>query len=139
MPHRRAAPRGRAPEGDLAALFRSRVEHWAPHLGVTFRRVRVKDVGDTNFLVDEQVEKHLFEKENEGVLVSEVKAGSIAEKSGLKEHDILVTLEGKSITDRWQFRADVLTSLGKPEFDVELLRAGKRLTVKVKTSARKDE
>jgi DNA-directed RNA polymerase subunit beta' len=32
------------------------------------RRVRVKDVGDTNFLVDEQVEKQLFEKENERVL-----------------------------------------------------------------------
>jgi len=32
------------------------------------RRVRVKDVGDTNFLVDEQVEKHIFEKENERVL-----------------------------------------------------------------------
>jgi DNA-directed RNA polymerase subunit beta' len=32
------------------------------------RRVRVKDVGDTNFLVDEQVEKHIFEKENEEVL-----------------------------------------------------------------------
>jgi hypothetical protein len=32
------------------------------------RRVRVKDVGNTNFLVDEQVEKHLFEKENERVL-----------------------------------------------------------------------
>jgi DNA-directed RNA polymerase subunit beta' len=32
------------------------------------RRVRVKDVGDTNFLVDEQVEKHLFERENERIL-----------------------------------------------------------------------
>jgi DNA-directed RNA polymerase subunit beta' len=32
------------------------------------RRVRVKDVGDTNFLVDEQVEKHVFESENERVL-----------------------------------------------------------------------
>jgi DNA-directed RNA polymerase subunit beta' len=32
------------------------------------RRVRVKDVGDTNFLVDEQVEKHIFEKENERIL-----------------------------------------------------------------------
>ena len=35
------------------------------------RRVRVKDVGDTNFLVDEQVEKHLFEKENERILERE--------------------------------------------------------------------
>ena len=32
------------------------------------RRVRIKDVGDTNFLIDEQVEKHLFEKENQRVI-----------------------------------------------------------------------
>jgi DNA-directed RNA polymerase subunit beta' len=32
------------------------------------RRIRVNDVGDTTFLVDEQVEKHIFEEENERVL-----------------------------------------------------------------------
>jgi DNA-directed RNA polymerase subunit beta' len=32
------------------------------------RRVRIKEVGDTNFLVDEQVEKHIFERENQRVL-----------------------------------------------------------------------
>jgi DNA-directed RNA polymerase subunit beta' len=32
------------------------------------RRVRVTEVGDTNFLVDEQVEKHIFEEENERIL-----------------------------------------------------------------------
>jgi DNA-directed RNA polymerase subunit beta' len=32
------------------------------------RRITVKDVGDTSFLVDEQVEKHLFEEENERVI-----------------------------------------------------------------------
>ncbi|MCK6535071.1 MAG: DNA-directed RNA polymerase subunit beta' [Polyangiaceae bacterium] len=32
------------------------------------RRVRIKEVGDTNFLVDEQVEKYLFEKENTRVM-----------------------------------------------------------------------
>ena len=32
------------------------------------RRVRVIDVGDTGFLVDEQVEKYLFEEENERVI-----------------------------------------------------------------------
>jgi DNA-directed RNA polymerase subunit beta' len=31
------------------------------------RRIRVLDVGDTNFLIDEQVEKHTFEEENERV------------------------------------------------------------------------
>ena len=32
------------------------------------RRVRIKEVGDTNFLVDEQVEKYVFERENEQVI-----------------------------------------------------------------------
>ncbi|MBZ0117521.1 MAG: DNA-directed RNA polymerase subunit beta', partial [Sandaracinaceae bacterium] len=32
------------------------------------RRVRVKDPGDTNFLMDEQVEKAIFERENEKVI-----------------------------------------------------------------------
>ena len=32
------------------------------------RRIRVNDVGDTNFLVDEQVERHIFEEENERIL-----------------------------------------------------------------------
>jgi DNA-directed RNA polymerase subunit beta' len=32
------------------------------------RRVRVVDVGDTNFLVDEHVEKYIFEEENEKVI-----------------------------------------------------------------------
>jgi len=32
------------------------------------RRVRIRDVGDTNFLADEQVEKHLFERENARVM-----------------------------------------------------------------------
>lgn len=94
--------------------------------------VKVQDVGDT-------LRDQLSLKANEGVLVTEVKPGSIAEKSGLKEHDIFVKLDGKTVTDRWQFRADVLAALGKPEFELELLRAGKRETVKVKTGAKKDE
>jgi DNA-directed RNA polymerase subunit beta' len=32
------------------------------------RRVRVVDVGDTNFLIDEHVEKYIFEEENERVI-----------------------------------------------------------------------
>jgi DNA-directed RNA polymerase subunit beta' len=32
------------------------------------RRVRIKEVGDTSFLIDEQVEKHVFERENARVL-----------------------------------------------------------------------
>jgi DNA-directed RNA polymerase subunit beta' len=35
------------------------------------RRIRVTDVGDTSFLIDEQVEKHLFEKENGRVMAKD--------------------------------------------------------------------
>jgi DNA-directed RNA polymerase subunit beta' len=42
------------------------------------RRIRVKEVGDTNFLVDEQVDRHTFEEENERVL-SEGKRPAIGE------------------------------------------------------------
>ena len=39
------------------------------------RRVRIKDVGDTNFLLDEQVEKHIFEAENQRVIEKGGKPG----------------------------------------------------------------
>jgi len=94
--------------------------------------VRVQELGET-------LRDQLSLKENEGVLVTEVKPGSVAEKSGLKEHDILLKLEGKAVADRWQFKVDILVALGKPEFDLEILRAGKRQTVKVKTLVKKDE
>ncbi len=32
------------------------------------RRVRIKEVGDTNFLIEEQVEKYVFERENQRVM-----------------------------------------------------------------------
>jgi DNA-directed RNA polymerase subunit beta' len=34
------------------------------------RRVRIKDVGDTNLLIDDQLERNLFEEENERVLTA---------------------------------------------------------------------
>ncbi len=34
------------------------------------RRVRIKDVGDTNLLIDDQIERNLFEEENERVLTN---------------------------------------------------------------------
>src|SRR6202034_721826 len=32
------------------------------------RRLRIKAVGDANFLIDEQIEKHIFERENQKVI-----------------------------------------------------------------------
>jgi len=81
--------------------------------------------------VNETLAAQLELKEGEGVQVAEVKAGSRAEKSGLKKHDVLVKMNGRSITDKWEFRRDVRASLEKG-FELEYFRSGKRESVKVK-------
>jgi len=56
------------------------------------RRIRVIDVGDTTFLVDEQVEKHIFEEENERVLA---RGGQPAKVSPPAGHHQGVPLDGE--------------------------------------------
>jgi len=94
--------------------------------------VRIESVGET-------LRDQLSLKEGEGVLVGDVKPGSVAEKSGLKQHDIILKLDGKAAGDKWEFRKELLKSLDKPEFDVEILRGGKRETLKAKTGVKKEE
>jgi hypothetical protein len=81
--------------------------------------------------VNETLAAQLELKEGEGVQVAEVKPGSLAEKSGLKKHDVVVKMNGKTVADKWEFRRDVRASLGKG-FELEYFRAGKRETMKVK-------
>src|SRR6185369_13787639 len=42
------------------------------------RRVRIKDTGDTNLLVDDQIERYVFEQENDKAF-AEVKRPAVAE------------------------------------------------------------
>jgi hypothetical protein len=94
--------------------------------------IKIDSVGET-------LRDQLSLKEGEGVLVGEVKPGSVAEKAGIKQHDIILTLDGKAVGDKWEFRKDVLRALERPEFDVEILRGGKREGLKAKTAGKKDE
>jgi serine protease Do len=90
--------------------------------------------------VDETLRDQLSLKEGEGVMVAEVKPGSTAEKAGLRKHDIVLKLDAAAVGDSWQFRKDVLKALERPEFELEVVRAGKRETLKVRPgSNRKDE
>src|SRR5690349_3027881 len=43
-------------------------KHIECNVRLKLRRVRIKEIGDTSFLIDEQVEKHVFEKENAKVI-----------------------------------------------------------------------
>jgi S1-C subfamily serine protease len=83
--------------------------------------------------VEETLRDQFSLKEGEGVMVGEVKPGSTAEKAGVKKHDVILKLDGKAVGDTWGFRKDVLRALAeKPEFELEILRSGKRQTLKVK-------
>ena len=89
--------------------------------------------------VEETLRDQLSLKEGEGVMAGEVKPGSVAEKAGLKKHDIILKLDGAPVGDTWGFRKDVLKALERPEFELEILRSGKRETLKAKPGVRKDE
>jgi len=58
------------------------------------KRVKIRDVGDTRFIVDEQVEKHLFKQENERVL----KEGG---KPAIADPLFLGITKASLITDSW--------------------------------------
>jgi DNA-directed RNA polymerase subunit beta' len=58
------------------------------------KRVKIRDVGDTKFIVDEQVEKHIFKQENERVL----KEGG---KPAIADPLFLGITKASLITDSW--------------------------------------
>jgi hypothetical protein len=67
---------------------------------------------------------------DEGLVVSDVKPSSPAASAGLQKHDILVKVNGKALRGPDELRRDVEAGL-KAGMDLEILRRGKRETVKV--------
>ncbi len=81
--------------------------------------------------LEETLRHQLGLNEGEGLQVTEVKPGSLADRAGLRKHDLILALDGAPAGDRWAFRRDVLAGLDKG-FELRVLRAGKRETLKVK-------
>lgn len=70
----------------------------------------------------------------EGLVIAEVKPSSPAERAGLRKHDILLKVNGKSLVGPEELRRDVEAGL-KNGMELEILRRGKRETVKVEPGA----
>ena len=120
------------------------------------RRVSVTDPGDTNFLVDEHVEKHIFEEENERVIVA---GGQPAKGDALLLGITKASLSTESFISASSFqettkvlteasingRIDYLRGLKENVIMGRLIPAGtglgayKRLTVDVKTGDEDEE
>uniref|UniRef100_A0A832GLA0 DegQ family serine endoprotease n=1 Tax=Caldimicrobium thiodismutans TaxID=1653476 RepID=A0A832GLA0_9BACT len=67
----------------------------------------------------------------EGVLVAEVISGSPAEKAGLKEKDVILSLNGKPIKNSAELRSQILLLKPGTEIELEILRGNERKKVKV--------
>lgn len=94
-----------APDGD------------GPKLGVL-----IAPLGDT------QAKKLGLEK-SRGVVIAAVQKGSVADQAGLKRDDVVLQINGRSVTDPKFFREEVLKS--SSGFDLLVFRDGKRETIKV--------
>ncbi len=69
----------------------------------------------------------------EGLVITDVRPSSPAERAGLKKHDVLLKMNGKSLTGPDELRRDVEVGL-KNGMELEILRRGKRETVKVEAA-----
>jgi serine protease Do len=88
--------------------------------------------------ISEDLAEELGVKENSGALVSSVTSGGPAAKSGIKSRDVIVKYDGKSVTSvRSLPRLVAQTPIGR-EVAIEVIRDGKRLTVRT-TVERLDE
>lgn len=68
---------------------------------------------------------------NQGIVVTGVVEGSPAEKAGLKKYDVIVKLQGKSVSETNQFRNEIALMPPGSNVTLDVLRDGKSLSFKV--------
>ncbi len=104
------------PDGLFAPVSRNAAQ---PRLGVKIEKVSA--------VLAEQLDL----PKDSGIVISDVTAGSAAEKAGLKKNDVLLKLAGKDVpTDPEAFTALVGKLNAGEKLDAEVLRKGKKETVK---------
>lgn len=88
--------------------------------------VRLAPIGET--LADQ-----LGLPAGKGAQIVEVEDGSAAAKAGLKKHDVLLAVDGKETDGVDAVRQAVVEALKKKDFALDLLRQGKKQTLKVES------
>ncbi len=123
------------------AFLKSEVLEWWRQtwdwLGLTPREQKRKDekgpatMGVWVGPVDPALRAQLGLKEDEGLLILEVIADSVAARSGIKPYDVLVQFDGKVVRKDSPLRDWAKESLRKPNFGVEVIRAGRHEVLNV--------
>ncbi len=77
--------------------------------------------------VTDELAKSLDMEQRSGVIVSNVRAGSAAEKAGLKRNDLIVAINGEKIDDSNVLRNKVASSTPGTEIKISVMREGKQV------------
>ncbi len=93
----------------------------------------------TENLTNEVAETLNIPKDTKGVIVTQVTPDSPADKAGLKSSDVILSINGKSITSFLELRLIVSQFLPDAEVSLKILRDGKEQNLKAKVGKRPDE
>ena len=122
--------------GDLSELDRLRDFNFA----VPFEfagRLRTPRLGVQAQEMTDQLGEHLGAKD--GVLVTSVDSGSIAEKAGLKAGDVITAVDGASVSDVSDLRRRLTRLDDGEEFTIAIVRDRAPMTLNGKMDAARDE
>ena len=94
-------------------------------------RVRRGHLGIVVQLVTEDIARSLGLQNVRGVIISQVAAGSAAERAGLKRGDVIVAVNGNTVTDPNTFRNDIASTSPGNTVTVRILRDGDEQELRV--------
>ncbi len=89
--------------------------------------------------LDDNLMKYFNLQSKDGVLVAKVLKDSPAEKSGIKEGDIITTFDGQDVKNSNGLVKVVAATQVDKVVEVSIIREGKKITLKVKTGQRPDD
>ncbi len=87
-------------------------------------------IGVSVRLVPEMYAVHLGLPANTGVMISDVLPGYAAEKAGLKKYDIIVSVNGKTISDIQEI-GKIFDANPDKKLKMEIIRAGKKTQIEI--------
>ncbi|OHB75249.1 MAG: hypothetical protein A2Z34_07800 [Planctomycetes bacterium RBG_16_59_8] len=117
---------------DFDDLFRQyRLEPREERKNIRYPPLRWNKFGVRVIPLSETLRKQLnIDESQNGLVVSEVSAGSPAAKCGLREHDIILNVNGENVEDIFRFADVIRKALAAPAIEIAIVREGKRQTLK---------